>query len=103
MLRFSVEAQAERLKLPGRTLGVKTAKMEQPAKNPQNVFGVAVSPPSPYIGQSLRFLLNYSRANHPALYRQALSLRRTGSSQPAVQAWLLDQISLIEGYADPTP
>ncbi|NNC89271.1 MAG: hypothetical protein HKN82_12495 [Akkermansiaceae bacterium] len=86
--------------LPGKTLNKKRALKF----NAQVAFSQAPSPVCPYIGQTLRYLMNYARANHPDLYRQALGLRRdAGFTQEQVRVWLENQLCVREGYGPVGP
>jgi N-acetylgalactosamine-6-sulfatase len=61
-------------------------------------LAVHVTPPCPHLDKNLRDLLNYARINHPALYRQAFKLRRTGFTQGATRNWLENAICTTEGF-----
>ena len=91
-----VAAQGQ-LTLPGKTLGGALG-LEQPAKNAKNILKNHISPPCPHLDKTLRDLLDYARINHPALYRQAIKLRRTGFTQGATRNWLENAICTTEGF-----
>jgi hypothetical protein len=61
-------------------------------------LAVHVTPPCPHLDKNLRDLLNYAQINHPALYRQAFKLRRTGFTQGATRNWLENAICTTEGF-----
>ena len=86
--------------LPGKTLNKTTTRsgVEQPVKSGKNIFKGVPSAPCPHLNLSLRQLLVYARDNHPALFRQAINLRRNGFTQNALRVWLLDAICAQEGF-----
>jgi hypothetical protein len=97
LLASCFAAQAE-IALPGKTLQAATrAGIQQPAKNAKNILKGIISPDCPHLGKTLRELLTYARVTWPALYRQAIRLRRTGFSQIATRSWLVSAICHQEG------
>ena len=98
LLASCFAAQADKTDLPGKTLQAATrAGIQQPAKNAKNILKGVVSPECPHLGKTLRELLTYARVTWPALYRQAIRLRRTGFSQIATRSWLVSAICDQEG------
>ena len=98
LLASCFAAQADKTDLPGKTLQAATrAGIQQPAKNAKNILKGIVSPECPHLGKTLRELLTYARVSWPALYRQAIRLRRTGFTQAATRAWLTAAICIQEG------
>jgi hypothetical protein len=103
ILTAAAVAPAQSLSLPGKTLSTPAPNRAgiiatQPAKNVKNVLGGIASPVCPHIGKSLSDLMSYARANHPAIYRQAVALRRTGFTQDQVRDWLENELCTIEGF-----
>ena len=83
-------SQASRTTLDGRILRV--------SHDPKNVISGVVSPDCPYLTWTLRDLLNYARANHPAIFRQATALRRGGATKDATRDFLRMAICVAEGF-----
>lgn len=94
-----ISAQSKRA-FPGIQLNKtsKEGKAGNPARNSKNVIANATSPACPHIGQSLRALLIYARTNHPSIFRQAVAVRRSGSSQAATRDWLEQALCTADGF-----
>ena len=103
-LVFASSAHAQKASpLPGATLnGASRTTLDgrfiRLTHNPKSVVSGVVSPDCPYLTWELRDLLNFARANHPAIYRQALALRRGGATKDATRDFLRMAICVAEGF-----